>query len=241
LRDVPNLHARQQTREFQLEWNAFVRRFDLHYKPLKVDGVAGKLTRIAIKKARFFLGVGSSDWRKNSDEVTRELLLTLDDPFRRVRGYGRRENLRRRRTASKRRKARIQRWEAQQAPDRPHLKGTSPGAPHWGGSVYVVSATRPIATRFGHPITSTKRWPPIGGNMGSWHNSVNQPLAWADDYGTFDGAEHAQAIRTYWGNHAEASGTFAIYLVEVDGRVFRKQTLWAVAGHGDHVHDGAAV
>ena len=231
--------SRAEVREFQRAWNAFAKRFGLHYKPLKVDGVAGKLTRIAIKKARYFLGVGARDWRDNETNVTDELLATLRDPFRRIRGYTRIRNLRRRRTASKRRKARVKRWKANQAPARPRLKGTSAGAPHYGGSRYVVEATRPIAVRYGHPITSTKRWPPIGGNYSSWHNTT-QLQAWADDYGTFNGAGHAQAIRAYWGNHAEASGTYAMYFVEVDGRIYRKQTLWAVSGHYDHVHDGAS-
>jgi hypothetical protein len=108
--------TRQQVRAFQEAWNRFVRRFGLHYKQLKVDGVPGKLTRVAIKKARFFLGVGFTDWQRNDDDVTPELLKTVADPFRRVRGYTRRENRRRRRVASARRKARVERWKAQQRP-----------------------------------------------------------------------------------------------------------------------------
>lgn len=233
--------ANARVKEFQRAWIRFesgrAGTQNLHYKDIAADGVRGPATKTAIKKARYFLGVGDRDWRKNSIEITDELLATLANPFRRVKGYTRARNLKRRAVASRRRAARIRRWKAHR-PTGKILKGTTGGSPHWGGARYVVEATRHIARRRGHPVTSTKRWPPIGGNYSSWHNT-NQPRAWADDYATYGGAAHAQEIRRHWGNRQGASGTYAIYYVTVDGRIFAKQTLWAVQGHYDHVHDGA--
>ena len=217
--------------------NTFMAWSKLHYRPLRVDGVMGAATRRRIREVRYFIGVGPGHTDGQRDDITDALLSVLPHYKRRMHGETRVENLARRRTAAGRMK---RRRKAVKEHKQVHVKGTSAGAPHWGGSVYVVLLTRPIAARYGHPVTSTKRWPPVNGNFGSWHNT-SQTQAWADDYGTFNGADHAQAIRSYWGNHAEASGTYAIYFVEVDGRIYRKQTLWAVEGHFNHVHDGAAV
>lgn len=232
---MPDRSSPAEVKAAQRACNAFAKREKLSLRPLKVDGKLGPTTKRRIRMCRYFLGVGPGNVGGQKATVTEELLLTLGKPWRRIKGHTRRENMRRRRTANKRK---AQRRKAVKA-SRTKVKGTSPGSPHWSGARYVVEATRYIAAKFGHPITSTKRWPPIGGNTSSWHNTTILN-AWADDYGTFNGAQHAQEIRSHWGNHREASGTYEIYLVEMEGRIYRKQTLWAVSGHFDHVHDGAA-
>lgn len=224
-----------RVRVTQSRLNRFFREEKLSYRPLRVDGKLGPTTRKRIKLARYFLGVGPGNVGGQSAKVTDVLLHALLRPKKRLKGETVRENLRRRRTASKR-KAR--RRKAVKASRSKRTKGTSLGSPHWGGSRYCVERTRFIAAKHGHPVTSTKRWPPVNGNFGSWHNTSILD-AWADDYGTFNGAQHAQEIRSFWGNHREASGTYETYLVQFEGRVYVKQTLWAVLGHFNHVHDGA--
>jgi hypothetical protein len=108
--------------EFQRAWNHFSRRFGLHYPVLRDDGRKGAHTREAIKKSRYYIAVGHGDWRKNGTDITPELLKTLANPFRRIKGYSRRDNLARRRTASKRRKERLARWKNAHRPH-PKTKG----------------------------------------------------------------------------------------------------------------------
>lgn len=77
----------------------------LHYKPLRLDGVAGHQTKVAIQKTRYHCGIGPSNYRDNPTSVSDDFLRIIKDPFSGSRS--------RRRLASKRRRARIARWKKQ--------------------------------------------------------------------------------------------------------------------------------
>lgn len=84
----------------------------LHYPTLRPDGLRGKRTVTAIKKARFYVGLGSEDWERNPVEVSDDFLRLIKDPFSRSKNETRAEWRKRRKLASKRRKARVKRWKS---------------------------------------------------------------------------------------------------------------------------------
>jgi hypothetical protein len=83
----------------------------LHYSHLKLDGHPGPATDTAIRKTRYYLGLGSEHWQSNPLEVSNAFLRLINDPYQGVR--------RRRRLAAKRRKARVKRWKDSRRPPAP--------------------------------------------------------------------------------------------------------------------------
>lgn len=111
----------------------------------------------------------------------------------------------------------------------------------WGGSKsIVVNECRPVAKRRGVPRTSSKRgvkhWATLL-NPGSDH-SVLALTAFADDYGTTDGAGLAHDLAAALGIQGYTTGNYNSYFIWRAGKRFRVQILWAVSGHFDHVHVG---
>lgn len=105
-RDSPHTIA-----QFQRAWNALNRTRALHYPALHVDGVRGHNTKIAMQKARYYLGLGTGRWDRNPVEVSDAFTHLLAHPFA--------GNIRRRRLATKRCKARVARWKASRRPPAP--------------------------------------------------------------------------------------------------------------------------
>jgi hypothetical protein len=83
----------------------------LHYSHLKLDGHPGPATDTAIRKTRYYLGLGSEHWQSNPLEVSNAFLRLIKDPYQGDR--------RRRRLAAKRRKARVKRWKDSRRPPAP--------------------------------------------------------------------------------------------------------------------------
>lgn len=81
---------------------------NLHYPKLREDGVIGPSTRTAIRKTRYFLGLGTEHWQGNPVEVSDNFLRLIKNPF-----LG---DMTRRKLASKRRNARVRRWQVSRRP-----------------------------------------------------------------------------------------------------------------------------
>ena len=115
--------------------------------------------------------------------------------------------------------------------------GTGP----WAGTKSIITnEVLPVARRYGVPVTSRKRaadHPLSIANPSSDHNRANRD-AFATDFGTVDGAPLAFAIAHALGITGYSTGNFVGYYIQRNGRAFRVQILWAVAGHFDHVHVG---
>jgi hypothetical protein len=114
---------------------------------------------------------------------------------------------------------------------------TTPGSPHWGGSMSIIEQeVVPVMTARGVPITSRKRTSTLG-NPSSDHY-VGNTTAYAIDAGTTTGADKARAVASALGITNYNTGNYNHYLIRRSGRAFRIQILWAVSGHFDHVHVG---
>lgn len=111
----------------------------------------------------------------------------------------------------------------------------------WGGSQSIIDQeVIPVATKYGLPVTSTKRaasHPLSIANPSSDHNEANT-TAYAADFGTFDGAPAGYAIAKALGIRGWQPGSYNGHYIERAGRVFRVQILWGVSGHHDHLHVG---
>lgn len=111
----------------------------------------------------------------------------------------------------------------------------------WGGSEGMADAAKKIARDMGIPVTSTKRSAAasIGSSTGSDHH-VSQKNAYAVDFGVYGsrGTALAKRIARTYGLKPPYIGTYKNHYVRVDGRTYRVQLLWQVAGHYDHVHVG---
>ncbi len=114
---------------------------------------------------------------------------------------------------------------------------TTPGSPHWGGSMSVIEyEVVPVMQRRGVPITSRKRTSTLG-NPSSDHY-VGNTTGYAIDAATFDGADDARAVAAELGIAGYSTGNYNHYYIKRSGNTFRIQILWAVSGHYDHVHVG---
>ncbi len=124
--------------------------------------------------------------------------------------------------------------------DRVYIGGnTGAGSPWWGG-------TRPIFMQFVIPFMADQGltgWSGKRGyNTGSgvsdhWTEST---LAFAADFPTTSGESAASALAAAMGWNDWAPNTWSTHNIQVDGRSFRVQLLWAMddGTHYDHVHVG---
>jgi hypothetical protein len=106
----------RELRAFQEAWNGYVRRRALHLPRLTLDGREGPKTHKAIKLSRYYVGVGTEDWEKNSPDVSDRLLRLLRHPFRRPAWETKKENQKRRKLASRRCAARVKEWKRSRRP-----------------------------------------------------------------------------------------------------------------------------
>ena len=115
------------------------------------------------------------------------------------------------------------------------------GAPHWGGAEdYLTQVLDPYVRSLGYTKTSGKRSasdPLSISNPGSDHSTASTNAS-ASDYGTFSGEDLAHKIAAKLGISNYSTGNYNGYYVQIGGRTFRAQILWAVSGHFNHVHVG---
>lgn len=231
--------SKSQIREVQVLLNRYFKGKGLGLSRLKTDGVYGKVTQRRVQWARYFLGVGPSNIHGQSESITPELMKTLRKPRRRIDGY-----------SPKSHRARIKTVHKRQAERREYLKkqksqkgwGTTPGAPHWGGSTHVILPLLPIAQRHGGYLASAKRASNSSlsrSNPGSDHNEANI-WAYANDYGIWGarGTSMAYACANSLGLRGYRTGNYNAYRIVRHGHAFAVQGLWQVSGHYDHNHWG---
>jgi len=111
----------------------------------------------------------------------------------------------------------------------------------WGGSKAVFDQfIRPFMRRRGLSVSSAKRSTNNSGfsNPAFSDHHVGCTQCYAEDYPTYSGAPHAQALAEALGIDGPVVGTYRRYPIKVGGRTFLVQILWAVAEHYDHVHVG---
>lgn len=224
--------TRREVASLQRLLNAYFKPRKLGYKPLRVDGRMGKVTKRRIALARYYLGAG--DWRRS--DVTDALLAALKRPRKRWPGFTQRRHLRRFALARKRQGARRRKLKAKRSGAFP---GFSAGPPHWGGARYVVEA---CWRAVGRPsVSSMKRSRSHSlsrSNPASDHNEANR-TAFAHDWPAY--GRRGDELATRAGQHfgVRRIGSYASFHVRRAGRVFRCQLLWRVRGHHDHNHLGA--
>lgn len=113
----------------------------------------------------------------------------------------------------------------------------------WGGSEGVAVTAKRVAAAMGIPVTSQKRnlaqTIAVGSSTASDHYTGNR-TAFAVDFGVAGsrGDQLARRICRAYGIPTSTIGTFNGHIIKVDGKRFRIQLLWRVAGHFDHVHVG---
>lgn len=109
----------------------------------------------------------------------------------------------------------------------------------WGGTEAIFEQiVEPLMKQRGLPITSQKRsYDTVAGAAVSDHYT-GLKTAYAEDFGTYSGADDAKAVAKALGISNYRIGTYTRYPVKIGGKNFSAQILWAVAGHYDHVHVG---
>jgi hypothetical protein len=203
--------------KLQRELNEFFKRFKLGYKPLKVDGSFGPVTRERVKEAKFYLGYKG----RPSSDLNDQFLWRLQNPRKRHRDFkvSRSDVKRGIQRRVNRRKARRARTSWDWA---------------WGGSRGVTNeVVRIVGGRA--PITSRKRTATFG-NPGSDHH-VSQLTADAVDFGIAEAHWLKNEISRRMGGPPMLTD-FGSFTIERKGKRFRVQIIAGTHGTGPHLHVG---
>lgn len=115
----------------------------------------------------------------------------------------------------------------------------------WGGTKSIFDQfIAPFMKDKGLSSTNCKRTPAenaaVGGSADSDHLTTNTN-SYACDYSTGSGAGVASALAKAMGAPHNGVGTYERFNIQVDGKTFSVQILWAVQGHYDHIHVGIRV
>jgi len=116
-----------------------------------------------------------------------------------------------------------------------NITDSSLGSPAWGG-------TAAIFKQFLHPFMEDHGLSPGAekeeGHANGSDHALYSSNAYATDYPTGDGAKIANELGRAMGRDGDSVGTYDRFEIEVDGKRFSVQILWAVPDHYDHIHVG---